>query len=118
MRPGHQQEQQNAGTPCLIKHGVHNLLAIAALICHVSVGCITGIDCAPTTVKIGTDTLRIDLHSPLPDGAVSDFGDAMKARGTLKREAQGCIRTLDTTQLHLMYAWHELLVQLSALSKW
>ena len=69
-------------------------------------------------MKVGSDVLRIDLHSPLPDGAVTDFGEALNAVGTLKREPQGCIRSLETTQLHLMYAWHEMLSQLSALRKW
>jgi hypothetical protein len=77
-----------------------------------------GIDCAPTTVKVCGDQLRINLHSPLPDGAVSDMGAALNARGTLKREPQGVIRTLEITQLHLVYAWHELLSQLAALEKW
>ncbi|WIA38930.1 hypothetical protein OEZ86_005083 [Tetradesmus obliquus] len=77
-----------------------------------------GMDCAPTTVKVSGDQLRINLHSPLPDGAVSDMGAALNARGTLKREPQGVIRTMETTQLHLVYAWRELLSQLAALEKW
>jgi hypothetical protein len=46
------------------------------------------------------------------------MGAALNARGTLKREPQGCIRTFETTQLLLVYAWHELLSQLAGLQKW
>jgi hypothetical protein len=46
------------------------------------------------------------------------MGAALNARGTLKREPQGVIRTLEVTQLHLVYAWHELLSQLAGLEKW
>jgi hypothetical protein len=74
--------------------------------------------CPPTTVKVLSDQLHIDLHSPLPDGAVNDMGAALNARGTLKREPQGVIRTLEVTHLHLVYAWHELLSQLAVLEKW
>jgi hypothetical protein len=77
-----------------------------------------GLDCPLTTVKVDGLQLRIDLHSPLPDGAVTDMGAALNARGTLKRDPQGVIRTLEITQLHLVYAWHELLTQLAALEKW
>lgn len=63
-----------------------------------------GINCAPATVKACRDQLRVDLHSPLTDAAVSDMGAALNARGTLKGEPQGVIRTLKTTQLHLVYA--------------
>jgi hypothetical protein len=48
-----------------------------------------GLDCPLTTVKVDGHQLRIDLHSPLPDGAVTDMGAALNARGTLKREPQG-----------------------------
>ena len=73
---------------------------------------------APTTVKVDGETLRIHLQSPVPDGAVTDFGEALQTRGTLKREPQGVIRTFEAFQLHLIYGWHVLLHQLRDLTKW
>lgn len=78
----------------------------------------TGIDYGPTTVTVCGEQYRIALHSPVPDGAVTDLGTALQTRGSLKREPQGCIRTFETTQLHLAYAWHQLLTQLADLTKW
>ncbi len=49
---------------------------------------------------------------------MTDFGDALQTRGSLKREPQGVIRTFECFQLHLVYAWHELLSQLTELTKW
>ena len=73
---------------------------------------------APTTVKVDGETLRIHLQSPVPDGAVTDFGEAPQTRGTLKREPQGVIWTFEAFQLHLIYGWHVLLHQLRDLTKW
>lgn len=77
-----------------------------------------GLDAATTTVKVSGDQLRINLHSPLPDGAVTDYREALQARGTLKREPQGVIRSLECLQLHLVYGWSVLLTQLDDLHKW
>lgn len=46
--------------------------------------------------------IRIKLHSSLPDGAINDMRAALNARGSLKREPQGVIRTCEITQLHLV----------------
>jgi hypothetical protein len=51
-------------------------------------------------------------------GAVTDFGEALQTRGSLKREPQGVIRTFEAFQLHLIYGWHVLLHQLRDLTKW
>lgn len=72
----------------------------------------------PTTVKVDGEVLRIHLQSPLPDGAVTDFGEALQVRGSLKREPQGVIRTFEAFQLHLVYGWHVLLSQLAELTRW
>ena len=79
---------------------------------------LAGMSDAPSTVKVEGDTLRINLQSPVPDGAVTDFGEALQTRGSLKREPQGVIRTFEAFQLHLVYGWHVLLHQLRDLTKW
>jgi hypothetical protein len=42
---------------------------------------------------VGGDKLRIDLHSRLPDAAVTEFKADLALRGSLMRDAQGTIRT-------------------------
>uniref|UniRef100_A0A383VH72 Uncharacterized protein n=1 Tax=Tetradesmus obliquus TaxID=3088 RepID=A0A383VH72_TETOB len=77
-----------------------------------------GIEAELTTVKVGNDKLRIDLHSPLPDAAVSEYKTELSLRGTLAREAQGTIRSLESVQLQLVYALTALLEQLDGLKRW
>ena len=89
-----------------------------ALSCAHPCWLLAGMSDAPTTVKVDGETLRIHLQSPVPDGAVTDFGEALQTRGTLKREPQGVIRTFEAFQLHLIYGWHVLLHQLRDLTKW
>ncbi|WIA10145.1 hypothetical protein OEZ85_010351 [Tetradesmus obliquus] len=77
-----------------------------------------GIEAELTTVKVSNDKLRIDLHSPLPDAAVSEYKTELSLRGTLAREAQGTIRSLESVQLQLVYALTALLEQLDGLKRW
>jgi len=78
-----------------------------------------GIDAAPTIVTVAGDKMRIDLHSPLPDGSVGDFKQALKTRGGLAREPVGVIRSFETYQLHLLYSWRTLLHTLADLqARW
>ena len=62
-----------------------------------------GIEAPLTTVKVGGDKLRIDLHSPLPDAAVTEFKADLALRGSLMRDAQGTIRTMEAVQLQMAY---------------
>ena len=78
----------------------------------------TGITAAASTVKVDGETLHIHLQSPVPDGAVTDFGEALQTRGNLTREPQGVIRTFEVSQLHIVFGWHVLLRQLTELTKW
>ena len=65
------------------------------------------------------DKLRINLHSPLPDGSVTDFKQALQTRGGLAREPVGVIRSFETFQLHLLYSWRTLLHMLADLqARW
>lgn len=82
--------------------------------------CVAPSDCslAGPTVKVSNDKLRIDLHSPLPDAAVSEYKTELSLRGTLAREAQGTIRSLESVQLQLVYALTALLEQLDGLKRW
>ena len=73
---------------------------------------------AGSTVKVNGETLRIYLQSPVPDGAVTEYGEALQTRGSLAREPQGVIRTFEVFQLHLVFGWHVLLRQLTELTKW
>lgn len=66
-------------------------------------------------MMVGCDRLAIDLHSPLPDGSVTDFKEALQTSGGLAREPAGVIRTWETYQLHLLYSWVALLRQLADL---
>lgn len=74
-------------------------LSVATLSTTALFPCCLGIACPPSTVKVGNNTLRIDLHSPIPDGAVTDFGEPLQARGSLQREAQALIE-LAPSNLH------------------
>lgn len=105
-KPGHISDKAAAVSPFAVHmcKAFQKPLDVKCLPPPCSLLAAAGIDCAPTTVKVCRDQLRIDLHSPLPDGAVSDMGAALNARGTLKREPQGVIRTLEIAQLHLVYA--------------
>jgi len=78
-----------------------------------------GIDTAPTTVTVARDKLRIDLHSPLPNGSVTDFKQALQTPSGPAREPVGVIRSFETYQLHLMYSWRTLLHSLADLqARW
>ncbi|WIA23348.1 hypothetical protein OEZ85_000111 [Tetradesmus obliquus] len=77
-----------------------------------------GIEAPLTTVKVGGDKLRIDLHSPLPDAAVTEFKAELALRGSLTRDAQGTIRTLEAVQLQMAYALTQLLEHLEGLKHW
>lgn len=74
-----------------------------------------GIEAQPTTVLVSGVTRRIDLHSPLPDGAISDYKDALNAIGGLVRDPAGIIRAFECYQLQLAYSWHMLLSSLADL---
>jgi len=73
----------------------------------------TGIEAGLTTVKVAGAKLRLDLHSPLPDGSVTDFKESLNTAGGLAREPAGVIRTFEAYQLHLAYSWHVLLGSLA-----
>lgn len=78
-----------------------------------------GIDAPLSTVKVAGDKLAINLHSPLPDGSISDFTPALQARGSLAREPDGIIRSFECFQVHLAYSWRMLLHTLADLqTRW
>ncbi|WIA40816.1 hypothetical protein OEZ86_004494 [Tetradesmus obliquus] len=77
-----------------------------------------GIEAPLTTVKVGGDKLRIDLHSPLPDATVTEFKTDLALRGSLMRDAQGTIRTMEAVQLQMAYALTQLLENLEGLKHW
>ncbi len=105
--------------PCAAAHAPLDSLAGAMeLITRACWLLFAGMTAAPSTVKVGGETLRIHLQSPVPDGAVTDYSEALQARGSLKSEPQGVIRTFEAFQLHLVYGWHALLHQLRDLQKW
>lgn len=74
-----------------------------------------GIEAAPTTVKVSGTRLRLDLHSPLPDGSITDYKDALNTVGGLAREPAGVTRTWEGFQLYLAYSWRTLLACLADL---
>ncbi|WIA11193.1 hypothetical protein OEZ85_011320 [Tetradesmus obliquus] len=74
-----------------------------------------GIEAPLATVKVGGDKLRIHLHSPLPDAAVTEFKTDLALRGSLMRDAQGTIRTMEAVQLQMAYALTQLLENLEGL---
>jgi hypothetical protein len=67
---------------------------------------------------VGGDKLRIDLHSPLPDAAVTEFKTDLALRGSLLRNAQGTIRTLEAVQLQMAYPLTQLLENLEGPKHW
>lgn len=63
--------------------------------------------------------LQLDLHSPLPDGSISDYKQALNTIGGLAREPAGVIRTWEVFQLHMAYSWRTLLASLADLqTRW
>jgi hypothetical protein len=68
-----------------------------------------GFDAAPSTVTVAGARLRIDLHSPLPDGSILDYKQHLGTVGGLAREPAGVIRTWEAYQLQLVYSWRTLL---------
>lgn len=77
-----------------------------------------GIDAPTTQVMVTGHKHNIDLHSPLPDGSITDFKGELKTIGGLAREPAGVIRTFEMYQLHLVYAWRTLLASLDGLTRW
>jgi hypothetical protein len=68
-----------------------------------------GIETAASTVTVAGARLRIDLHSPLPDGSIQDYKEHLDSVGGLAREPAGVIRTWESYQLQLAYTWRTLL---------
>lgn len=63
--------------------------------------------------------LRIDLHSPLPDGSILDYKEHLDTVGGLARQPAGVIRTWESYQLQLAYAWRTLFGWIADLqSRW
>jgi hypothetical protein len=80
---------------------------------------LAGIEASPTTVVVSGARLRVDLHSPLPDGSITDYKDALNTVGGLAREPAGVIRTWECLQLHMAYSWHTILRSLDDLqTRW
>jgi hypothetical protein len=78
-----------------------------------------GIEAATSTVTVSGVKHLIDLHSPLPDAAITDYKEALNTLGGLGREPAGVIRTFESFQLHLAYSWHTLMSSLADLrARW
>jgi hypothetical protein len=60
-------------------------------------------------VQVSGVRLRLDLHSPLPAGSITDYKDAPNTVGGLASEPAGVIRTWEMFQLHVAYSWRTLL---------
>jgi hypothetical protein len=97
-------------------HWLTCLLADLLITCRF----LAGIEAPFTTVEVGGDKLRImiDLHSPLPAAAVTEFKAELALRGSLTRDAQGTIRTLEAVQLQMTYTLTQLLEHMEGLKHW